>query len=126
MISKSLRNWFLIHFAVDMIVAIPLMVAPEFILELFGFQNIEIITARLVAAALLAVGGTSLWMHRGSVESFVVMLKLKLLWSGFAMSGIIWSIFNGSPSVAWFVFGIFAVFFVVWLWYFVKLNRTQI
>ncbi|MBT4121290.1 MAG: hypothetical protein HOD54_00405 [Candidatus Magasanikbacteria bacterium] len=123
MIPKTLRIWFLAHFAIDMIVAIPLMIAPEFVLGLFGFGSVEIVTARLVAAALLAVGGTSLWMHKGSVESFRVMLKLKLLWSGFACLGIIWSIFEGSPNISWFVFVIFMVFFGIWFYYLDRLKK---
>ena len=35
-VPGSLRRWFVVHFMVDMIFAAPLMLAPFFILNLFG------------------------------------------------------------------------------------------
>lgn len=118
MISKSLRIWFIIHFVLDMVFAIPLMIAPVFVLELFGFGSVEVLTARIVAAALIGVGGMSLIMHKKGVEEYKNMLNLKLIWSASASVGILWTILEGGqPIITWFLLGIFVAFFFVWLFF---------
>ena len=52
MVPRSLRFWFVTHFVVDFIFAIPLLIAPVWFLTTFGFENPDPFTARLVGAAL--------------------------------------------------------------------------
>ncbi len=116
-VPKSLRTWFLVHFVVDMIFAIPLMLAPVFTLSLFGFNNIEVVTVRLVSAALFGIGGTSLLMHKKGIESFETMLDLKIVWAVMAMVGLIWTWLDSRICGIWILVAAFAVFLVVWLYY---------
>ena len=44
---------------------------------------------RMVAAALVAIGGHSLRMRRADVSAYRAMLDLKLLWSGAAMAALL-------------------------------------
>jgi hypothetical protein len=44
-VPRSLRIWFIIHFAADMLFAMPLMALPQLTLEFFGFSVIEPLTA---------------------------------------------------------------------------------
>jgi hypothetical protein len=124
MIPKSLRIWFVIHFILDMVFAIPLMIAPIFVLQAFGFEGVEVLTARVVAAALIGIGGMSLIMHKKGVEEYKNMLNLKLIWSAAASIGILWTILEGGqPVVSWFLLGIFVVFFFVWFYYNKEINK---
>ncbi|MDP2691569.1 MAG: hypothetical protein Q8O95_04170 [bacterium] len=113
----NLRTWFVIHFVADMLFAIPLMLAPEYTLQLLGWTTIDPIATRLVAAALFGIGIESLLGRKASPETFKAMLNLKVIWSGTASLGIVWSVLNGGPESAWMVAGIFAVFCVVWTRY---------
>ena len=59
MVPSSLRVWFVIHFVLDFIFAAPLLVAPKFMLTLFGWSTIDPLASRLVGAALMGIGGES-------------------------------------------------------------------
>lgn len=116
-IPASLRTWFLIHFAVDWLFALPMMFAPVATLELLGWDSVDPASTRLVAAALLAIGGESLRMRKAGLEVYRVMLDLKLIWSAGAMLGLGWSGLTHGPVIIWGFFAIFAAFFVLWLFY---------
>jgi len=96
-IPSSLRTWFVIHFMVDYLFAIPLFIAPAWFLSLFGFTIIDFVTARLVAAALFAVGGISLLSSNASIETYKSLLKLKIIWSVSAIAGLLLSLWQGAP-----------------------------
>lgn len=117
MMPKSLRRWFIIHFIVDMLFAIPLLFFPHYLLSFLGWTAVEPFTARLVGAALFSIGGVSLWMNKEGKESYSVMLRLKLLWSGAAMLAILLSMLDGAPLFGWAALAIFAGFFCVWAWF---------
>jgi len=118
MVPRSLRFWFVVHFVLDFIFAIPLLLAPVWFLTLFGFQNPDPFTARLVGAALLGIGGESLLGWEASIEAFRAMLNLKIIWSLAAIGGIMLTlIFNGGPFMAYVVLLIFASFSGLWMYY---------
>jgi len=118
MVPRSLRFWFVIHFVVDFIFAIPLLVAPVWLLTLFGFESPDPFTARLVGAALLGIGGESLLGWEGSIDAFRAMLNLKIIWSLAATVGIILTlIFNGGPLMAYVVLLLLAGFCGLWIYY---------
>lgn len=122
-IPKSLRIWFIIHFTADMLFAIPLIIAPLWTLGLFGFTVVEPLTARLVGAALIGIGGESLFMHKGSIESFNTMLTLKILWSNAAIIAIALTIIvEGGPASLWLFLAIFVSFAIIWVYYKYKLK----
>lgn len=123
MVSKGLRNWFKLHFVIDMVFALPLLFAPAWTLTLLGLDVTGTLTARLVGAALIGIGGASLWMHKGSKAQFLTMLELKLLWSGSAMVALLLALAGGAPlHSTGAIFLIFLIFFFVWLHYFKKLK----
>lgn len=115
-LPPSLRTWFVIHFALDYIVGIPLLLFPNWALGLFGFQE-SVLTARLVGAALLGIGGVSLVAHKKDKKVYSTLLSLKLIWSGAAIVGILLSILEGTPKVAWVFLAVFVFFFLLWGYY---------
>ena len=124
-IPPSLRTWFLIHFVVDMLFGIPLLLFPAWTLSLFGLAAGEPLTARLVGAALLGIGGISVLARDAEPETYRHLLTMKLIWSGSAIVGIVLSIVEGAPSTAWLFLATFAVFFSVWVYYWVRLNGSK-
>jgi hypothetical protein len=90
---------------------------------LIGWSSIDPITSRLVGAALLGIGVESLLGRNSSIEVFRAMLNLKILWASGAVLGIGLGILAGGPPIAWFFFGIFAAFLILWSYYRVRLKQ---
>jgi hypothetical protein len=111
----SLRSWFILHFIVDFAFAIPLFLFPVQFMAFFGWESIDSITARLVAAALFAIGYESWAQRDASAEIYQQMLRLKVLWSLMATLGIAFSIIQGNHFWgAWVILIIFSLFHIVW------------
>ena len=124
MVPNSLRRWFVVHFFADLAFAIPLFLAPEFTLGLLGWECVDPVATRLVAAALFGIGIESLIGRNADRESFLTMLNLKVIWSATASLGILWSVLDGGPVMAWGLFAIFLGFHTVWLRYRIVLGRA--
>ena len=122
-VPDSLRHWFVIHFVVDMIVGLPLLLFPEWILEGLGFLAVEQVSARLVGAALVGIGGVSLWVRGESREVYRALLRLKLIWSGSAIVGLGLAIMRGAPMITGMFLGIFLGFFLLWMYYYRMLKK---
>lgn len=121
-LPQGLRTWFVIHFGLDIIFAIPLLFFPEQLMASLGWTVVEPVTARIVGAALLGIGGESLLGRNASREVFKHMLNLKLLWASGAILGIGLGIAAGGPPIAWVFFGIFGLFFIIWSYYRLQLR----
>lgn len=76
---QALKIWFIFHFLVDIIFAIPLIFVTSWFLSLLGFPVENLMLARLVGAALFAIGTISLVVHNGNLEQYRVMLTFKVL-----------------------------------------------
>ena len=121
-VPPSLRVWFVIHFAVDMLFALPLFFAPRLFLQMFGWSEVDPVTARLVAAALFGIGIQSLLARSGTADAFRAMLGLKIIWSMTAVAGLVWSVLAGAPTMVWLFAGVFAGFSGVWWYYRLRLS----
>lgn len=124
-IPTSLKSWFVIHFVIDILFAIPLMISPVWLLALFDLSSVDGVTPRLVAAALIGIGGVSFIMRNKTAESYLTMLKLKLLWSASAVFGLVLSVLEEVSSKVWLLILIFTGFFFVWLYYWYKLSKDS-
>jgi len=122
---NTLKILFFIHFVIDVLIAIPLFIIPEVFLKALGWQVIDPVAARLVAAALFGIGIESLFIKNSGPESFGGMLNLKIIWSGAAMVGIGISIFQDAPKnhiFLWMVLLIFFIFNLIWIYWKMRLN----
>jgi hypothetical protein len=116
-VPPSLKRWFVVHFVADLCVAVPLFLAPRALLGWLGWPAVDPLASRLVAAALFGIGVQS-WLGRnGGSEEFRAMLSLKVIWSGFASLGILWSMLEGGPAAGWLFLAIFVGFNGVWSFY---------
>ena len=70
-VPTSLRVFFIVHFAIDIVFAIPLFLFPTDFLEYFGWALVDPVASRIAAAALFGIGVESLIGSRASNESFV-------------------------------------------------------
>ena len=116
-ISQGLRTWFMIHFIVDVIFAIPLIFFPAWLLGLFGYSETQFITSRLLGAGLLGIGGASYLTYKKSKESYHTLLNLKIIWSISAILVLLYSLFLGAPRSIWFIIIAFIIFSVAWIYY---------
>ena len=124
-LPSSLRAWFIAHFVVDVVVAVPLLVSPTFVLGHLGWTPIDPVATRLVAAALLAIGLQSFFGRDAGVETYRAMLRLKVIWSLAAVVGVMAGIAEGAPPAAWAVLAIFVVFLGVWSHHAIRLKQLS-
>ena len=119
MVPDKLRTWFVVHFIVDMLFAVPLFLAPKWMLTLFGWQTVDPMVSRLVAAALFGIGIESFLGRNAGSEAYRGMLNLKLIWSFGAILGIGISLTQagGAPFMAWVAMAIFVAFTFLWAYY---------
>lgn len=120
LVPKALRMWFILHFIVDIVSAIPLFLIPVTILTYFGWNNIDPITTRLFAAALFGIGIESYLGRDSGFETYSNMLNLKIIWSTFAVIGLLISIIQGPANkgiLPWVGVLIFLAFNLLWLYW---------
>jgi hypothetical protein len=121
-IPQGLRRWFIIHFIADLILAIPLFIAPIWFIQLFGFENANPVIARLVAAALFGIGGTSFLIRNATVQTYQALLTLKIIWSTAAIIGSLLAIIEGASTSTWIIIALFLPFSIIWIYYQKKLS----
>ena len=121
-VPRSVRVWFITHFVVDWAFALPLFLAPQETLRLFGWITVDPVSTRLVSAALMAIGGRSFLMRDASLEHYRELLWLKVIWSLTALLGLVVSAVQGAPPMTWAFAGFFALFSIVWLVWAVRLR----
>jgi len=116
-VPQTLKNWFVAHFIIDMLFAIPMMIAPTALLTLFGWETIDPFMTRLAAAALLGIGIESYLGRNAGAESYITMMTLKIIWSAGAIvaAGITLIQYPDSPRMLWAILAIFLGFNVVWV-----------
>jgi len=116
-VPDSLRKWFVVHFILDILFGIPLLLVPELLLPLFGWQPIDPIMTRIVGAALMGIGVESYLGRNAGVEAFQAMLNLKIIWASSASLGIFLGLLKGGATLGWFFLAVFLVFLGLWVYY---------
>jgi hypothetical protein len=124
-VPRGLRTWFVIHFAVDILFAIPLLFFPRSLLGLLGWTTYDPMTARLVGAALMGIGVESLLGRNASAETFRAMLNLKIIWSSCAIFAIAAALYEGAPPMGWTFLAVFVTFWCVWVYYRANLSAGK-
>ena len=123
---ENLRKWFVIHFVVDIFVAVPLLLVPEQALNFLGWEIVDPIASRMVAAAFFAIGLESYLGRNAGFEAYSNMLDLKIIWSTLVIVGLVLSIIQGSvsnPLVLWMIVFVFLIFDFVWIYWRIRLAK---
>jgi hypothetical protein len=127
-IPAALRTAFIIHCAADCVFAVPLMIFPGEFLAFMGWQTVDPVAARLVAAALFGIGIESYLGRNSGVEAYKGMLNLKVIWSLAAVAGIAWSLIEGvhdRTAWLWLLLTIFCVFNIVWVYWRMRISSLH-
>ena len=125
-VPVALRRWFFLHFVVDVVFAVPIFIAPREVLGFFGWVAVDPLAARLAAAALFGIGFESFLGRNAGREVFKGMLQLKIIWSGFATLGLVWSVIEGGLKyswIGWMLVGVFAAFHSLWWYWRLRLEK---
>lgn len=125
-VPDSLKKWFIIHFIIDLLFAIPLFFFPVTFLSLLDWQTIDPFATRIVAAALFGIGIESYLGRNALAQTYKNMLNLKIIWSGVTSAGIGLSILqNPSPAtlVQWLLLVTFVSFHLLWVFWRIRINR---
>jgi hypothetical protein len=127
-VPEALRNWFLLHFVVDILFAIPLLLFPVNFLEALGWKIVDPVAARLVAAALFGIGVVSFTSYKSTLDTYRGMLDLKIFWSLGAITGLTISLIQGDqgrPFALWLLLIIFVAFNCLWVYWKNKVFHTK-
>ena len=122
-VPNSLRTWFIIHFFIDILFAVPLMFFSVIFLSFLGFSIIDPLMPRLVAAALIGIGRVSFISRNKGIEVYSALLNLKIIWSLSAIFGILISLDRNTPIFLFVALGIFALFSCIWVYYKIILSK---
>jgi hypothetical protein len=128
MVSRFLRIWFILHFAIDSVIALPLFLFPEKFLKLFGWITFDPVTSRMVAAALFATGIVSFLSRNADVSVYRALLNFKIIWSLFAIAGLLLSLIvsdQGRPPVLWILLSGFILFHFIWIYWRIALSKEN-
>jgi hypothetical protein len=118
-IPKSLVVWFKLHFVVDVIFAIPLIFFPGWLMGLLSLPVENLFLARVIGAALLGIGGASIFCKKK--EHYEIMLILKIIWSISAILVLIYSAIVENSFMLWILALVFLIFSISWVYYKKKL-----
>jgi len=122
-VPPSLRTWFVVHAAVDLLAAVPLLLVPDLVLRRLGWTCVDPVATRLVGAALLGIGGQSFFIRGAGVEAFRALLGLKVIWSLAACLALLAAIGAGAPPAAWAFLCTFIVFAGVWVHHAIRFRQ---
>jgi hypothetical protein len=122
-VPRTLRSWFVVDALVDVVAAVPLLVAPGLALGRLGWACVDPVSARLVGAALLAIGGQSFLGRDAGVETYRAMLRLKVIWSLTAAAALFVGIGSGAPPAAWALLSIFIGFAGIWVHHAIRFRQ---
>lgn len=125
LVPASLRAWFRVHGAVDLVAALPLLLFPQRILGLLGWTAIDPVATRLCGAALLGIGGASVLVERHGLAGYRTLLSLKVIWSVAAIFALLAGIADGAPPAAWAFLSIFIAFSGIWMSYVIRLRQLE-
>ena len=125
LVPASLRTWFRVHCAVDLVAALPLLLFPQRILGLLGWTAIDPVATRLCGAALLGIGGASVLVDRHGLAGYRTLLGLKVIWSVAAIFALLAGIADGAPPAAWALLSIFIAFSGIWMSYVIRLRQLE-
>ncbi len=119
-VPRTLRLWFIAHFIIDAVTAIPIFIWPA-MFNRYTSLPIDPVAVRLLASAMLAIGITSLLTVRRGVESYKTFLILKIIWSSLAIIGLLLNL-SLLSSGGYNVLITFIILDIAWGYYLIRLR----
>ena len=117
---KGLNIVFLVHFVLGLILGIILLFIPKVYCDLVGAVMTDHGVLRLIGAASLALGGSSFLAYRSKDwEKAKLIVLTDIIWLISAIVGLTWWLVEGGPIVAWWIFGMFVLFLVAFVYFYI-------
>jgi len=117
---KGLKIVFLVHFVVGLILGILFLFIPKIYCDLVGAVMTDHGVLRLIGAASLALSGSSFLAYNSKDwEKAKLLVLTDLIWLVSAIVGLSWWLIEGGPILAWWVFGMFIVFLVAFVYFYI-------
>ena len=115
-VRSALRITFLVHAIVAWIFGLVILLIPETFGSAWGYTVLEPATWRLVGAALVAFGTSSLLAYRQKIwEKVKIVVQMEVVWCVLGALVMLWGLFYaGLPVAFWtntILLGVFAVAF---------------
>jgi 4-hydroxybenzoate polyprenyltransferase len=124
-VPLSLRRWFVAHFVIDVVVGLPLLLSPRLLLGALGWTCIDPAAARLVGAALLAIGTQSFLSRNEGPDALRPLLNLNVIWSYAAIFALVAAGGQGAPPAAWALLSAFVALAGVWTHYRIRIKQMD-
>jgi hypothetical protein len=124
-VPAPVRAWFVAHGAIHVAAALPLLVAPDLALSRLGWTDVHPVAARLVGAALLAIGSASLLARDAAPEVLRARTRLNLVWSFAAAAALFAYVGAGAPPATWAFLSISIVLSGVWLHHAIRFRQLD-
>jgi hypothetical protein len=122
-VPLSLRRWFVAHFVIDLVVGLPLLLAPRLLLSALGWTWVDPAASRLVGAALLAIGTQSFLSRNEGADALRVLLNLNVIWSYAGIFALVAAAGQGAPPAAWGLLSAFVALAGVWTHYRIRFKQ---
>jgi hypothetical protein len=113
-IKPGLKYTFLAHFIVALVFGLAYLLIPETYGELFGWPVVDPAIYRLLGAALLGYGTSSILAYRETAwEKVIIVVRMEIVWLALGVLAMLWGmIFGGLPAIGWLNTVLLAAFLV--------------
>ncbi len=119
-VPDGLKNTFLVHAVVCLVLGLPFLLAPDLFASVLGFATAEPVSALGLDAALLALGVSSwLALIEPIWQRVAIVLKMEIAYTILGGLALLYELLVvGAPPSTWFFFIVIAIFAALWLLYY--------
>jgi hypothetical protein len=127
MMSKLLKPTLLAHLVVSVVLGALLFIIPGRFLLALGWAPIDPVLSRVLGAALLAMAWGDLRIRQGIARLEVrLWVEVHLGFTALAGVGVLWHLVDGGwPVIVWILFGVLALFALLWLGVLIEEGRRR-
>lgn len=115
--NRLLKYTFLIHAVIALIFGFPLLIVPGRFLGIFNWMPIDPLISRLLGAALIGLGWSSIRGYLASYWSEVsIIVEAEMVFCVLAVIGLLRHLLIANyPWYVWMTFGAFLSFAILWI-----------
>lgn len=113
-IKPGLKYTFLVHFIVALVFGLLYLLIPETYGDLVGWPVQDAAIYRLLGAALLGYGASSILAYRETAwEKVIIVVRAEIVWLALAVLVMLWGmLFASLPAIGWLNTVLLAAFLV--------------
>jgi hypothetical protein len=113
-IKPGLKYTFLVHFIVALIFGLIYLFIPKIYGDLVGWPVEDTVIYRVLGAALLGYGTSSILAYRETAwEKVIIVVRTEIVWLALGVLAMLWGLlFAGAPAIGWLNTVLLAAFLV--------------